>query len=103
MSCTDRNDWSMRSSVPCRQRPLLGSGLIDLLAKPEHNELGRLERREPDQDVDHPVVDVLLGGGGAVTFDEERLVRRAALECAGPELGQHERANVEAQLGPERL
>src|SRR5688572_1951772 len=69
----------------------------------EHDELGRLERREAHHDVDDAAVDVALGRGVLVALDEVRLSRCAALECALPEQIVHEGANVESDLGPEWL
>src|SRR4051812_22710754 len=82
---------------------LLRLGLLgDLLDLKDH-ELRRLERRESDHDVDDALVDVGLGGGLAAALDEERVARRRALERPLLEERLHERADVEADLGPERL
>src|SRR5689334_11448294 len=44
----------------------------------DHDELGRLERRETDDDVDDAEVDVVLRRAFGVALDEVRLARRAA-------------------------
>src|SRR5215207_3906969 len=80
-----------------------GGRLVDLLAELEHDELGRLERREADQDVDDAGVDVSLRRRLAVTLDEERLGGGATLEGPGAELEHHEGRDVEPQRGPQRL
>src|SRR5690349_13542263 len=82
-----------------------GSGLdraCDLLDLDDH-ELGRLERREADDDVHAPKVDVVLRSGLLVALHEVRLARRAALERALREQRVHERAEIEAYLRPQGL
>src|SRR6202011_5962952 len=81
----------------------LSGWLVDLLAQLEHDELGRFERREADQDVDDPQIDVLLRRGRRVARDEECVVGRCSLEGARAELREHERADVQPQARPERL
>ena len=61
---------------------LRGGRLPGELDDLDDDELGRLERREPDDDLDDAVVDVVLGGGGRVALDEERLAGRRPLPSA---------------------
>src|SRR5690606_1426016 len=77
--------------------------LADDLTDPDDHELGGLQGREADLDVDDAVVDVALRGRLAVALDEIGLARRRALEGALPEKVLHEGADVQADLGPERL
>ena len=58
---------------------------------------------KPTMDVDDAEVDVVLRRGLLVALDEVRLARRGALERALPEQVVHERADVEADLRPQRL
>src|SRR5229473_2491047 len=90
----------MRAVPPCGGSLI---GLVDLLAKPQHDELGRLERCEADQNIDDAVVDISLCGSAAVTLDEERVVGLTALESTGSELRQHEGSDVEPETGPQWL
>src|SRR5207248_850250 len=69
----------------------------------DQNELGRLERGEPDEDVDDPPVDVVLRVVLPVALDQVRLLRRAPLEHPLPEPRVHERADVEPDRRPQRL
>ena len=73
------------------------------LLQPDDDELGRLQRREADHDVDDAEVDVVLRRRLGVALDEVRLARRRALERALPEQVVHERADVEPDLRPQRL
>src|SRR5215212_9284028 len=59
---------------------LLGLDLAGQLLDADHDELGRLERREPDEDVHDAAVDVVLRRRLAVALDEVRLRQRVALE-----------------------
>ena len=59
--------------------------------------------REAHQDVDHPGVDVGLGGRLGIAFDEERPVGRRALERALTKQRHHERADGQSQLRPKRF
>src|SRR5262245_32978065 len=88
-------NWAMSSSLRLR----LASELLDA----DHDELSRLERREADEDVDDPLVDVALGRRRAVALHEVGVARRGALERALAEQVLHERADVEADLGPQRF
>ena len=56
----------------------LSGDLLDL----DDDELRRFQRREADDDVDHAAIDVVLGRGFAVAFDEIGFLRRFALERA---------------------
>src|SRR5438309_1976749 len=76
----------------------LASDLLDL----DDNEFCGLERGEADQDVDDAVVLVGGCGGFTVALDEVGLLRRGTLEGALNEQRLHERADVEADLTPER-
>src|SRR5215211_4939143 len=73
--------------------------LLDL----DDHELGGLERRESDDDVHDAAIDVALRRRFLVAFDEVRVPWRAALERALAEQVLHERAEIQAQLRPERL
>src|SRR5215207_9559939 len=77
----------------------LAGYLLDL----DDHELGRLEGRKTDQDVDDTQVTIVLGRGFAVALDEVGVPRRCALECALAEEVVHERANVQTYLRPERF
>src|SRR5690606_1132256 len=77
----------------------LAGHLLDL----DDDELGRLERGEPDHDVDDPEVDVGLGGGLLVALHEVRLPRGPPLERALAEQGLQERPDVQPDLRPQRL
>src|SRR5262249_46993886 len=77
----------------------LSSHLLDL----DDHELRRLERREPHEDVDDAEVDVGLRGRLLVALHEIGLAWGLALEGALPEEVLHEGADVEPDLGPERL
>src|SRR5690348_303852 len=82
---------------------LLGLDQTRLLLDADEDELGRLERREADQDVHDASVDVVLRRRLAVALDEVGLLGRRPLEGALPEERVHERAAVESDLRPERL
>src|SRR5215218_10932026 len=73
--------------------------LLDL----DDHELSGLERRESDDDVHDPAIDVALCRRFLVAFDEVRVPGRTALERALAEQVLHERAEIQAQLRPERL
>src|SRR5262249_47336035 len=73
------------------------------LLEPEDDELGGLQGGEAYEDVDHAAVDVGLGGGLVVALDEVGLRGCGALEGALAEEGLQERADGDAQPGPEGL
>src|SRR6476646_3843321 len=77
----------------------LPGDLLDL----DDDELGRLERSEADDDVHDPAVDVRLGRRLLVTFHEVGVPRGGPLERPLAEEAVHEDADVQADLGPERL
>ena len=92
----------LRIDAELSHHALLMSRAGELL-QPDDDELGRLQRREPDDDVDDAEVDVVLRRRLGVALDEVRLARRRALEGALAEQVVHERADVEPDLRPERL
>src|SRR5215207_9576771 len=94
-----RFGFTLNCATAASSRLDLAGDLLD----PQNDELGGLERREPDEDVHDAAVDVVLGGRLAVALDEVRLARARALECALAEQRLHERADVEPDLGPQRL
>src|SRR5262245_29776632 len=53
------------------------------LADAEDDELGRVGGRYPDEADETPVVEIVLGHGGAVTAHEVRLFGAGSHECAG--------------------
>src|SRR6266545_1371546 len=61
-----------------------GLDLAGHLLDPDDDELGRFERREPDEDVHDPAVDVALGRRLRVTLDEVGFAGRDPLEGALP-------------------
>src|SRR5215472_2686940 len=63
-------------------RLLLQGGSLGVLRDAEHDELGRLDRRDPDVDGEDPGVPVLRRVVLVVALDEERLLRGAAVERA---------------------
>src|SRR6266851_3205914 len=77
----------------------LTGDLLDL----DNNELGGLERREANQDVHDAQVDIVLRGRLAVAFDKVCIFGSLALECSQAEQIMHERADIEANLRPQRL
>src|ERR1043166_9080631 len=81
----------------------LGLNLTSHLLDLDDDEFGRLERREADDDVHHAAVDAVLGGRFLVALDEVGVARRRALERPLAEEAVHERAEVQADLRPERL
>src|SRR5262249_6223550 len=90
-------------TVNCAIVPPLHFDLAGHLLNLDDHELGGLERRKPDQDVDNTQIDVVLRGGLFVALDEVGFARRAPLKGALPEEVLHERANVEPDLRPKRL
>ncbi len=62
----------------CHDGLSLGFDLSGHLLDLDDDELGRLERREADQDVHDAAVDVVLGGGFGVALDEVGVARAAA-------------------------
>src|SRR4051794_19080952 len=73
------------------------------LGQLQDHELGRLEWRETDDDIDDSAIYVILGGRLAVALDEVGVTRRGALERALAEERLHEGADVEPDLHPQRL
>src|SRR5262249_22219557 len=69
----------------------------------EDHELGRLEWREADHDVNDPQVAVVLGGGIFVTLDKVGVAWCLSLECTLAEQVVHECPDVEPDLRPEWL
>ena len=67
-----------------------------LLNKPGAD--GDVERREANENVDDAVINITLGRGLAVAFDEVRLLRRLALERALAKEIMHKGPNVESNL-----
>src|SRR5262249_9814855 len=67
------------------------------------DELGWLQRREADQDVDDAIVDVVLRRRFTVALDQVRFAGGLALESALPEQTLHKRADVQTDLRPNRL
>src|SRR5437763_7350398 len=90
-------NWAM--AFPPRSYRDLAGQLLQL----DDDEFRRLERSEPDLDVHHARVDVVVGGGLLVALDEVRLLRGLALEGALTEEALHEGAEVQPDLRPERL
>src|SRR5262249_24763864 len=80
----------------------LGLNLAGHLLQANHHKLGGLERREADDDVDDPAVDIALRGCLAVALDEVGIAGCAPLERALPKQIVHECAEVQANLRPER-
>jgi len=62
-----------------RSGPMVGGPLGDV----EDHEFGGLDRGYPDDDVQSPVIKVVLGHGGLIAADKKRLFRRGALQHAG--------------------
>src|SRR5215216_6285528 len=94
-----RVGFTLNCATTASSRLDLAGDLLD----PQDDELHRLERREPDEDVHDAAVDVVLRGRLLVALDEVRLACARALERALPEQGLHEGADVEPDLRPERL
>src|SRR5579872_4249612 len=67
----------------------------------DDHELGRLDRRYPNESDQAAVVDVVLRHGGEVAADEEGLVWRGALQAAGVPDGGQEVADQPLDAGPE--
>src|SRR5215813_5459717 len=79
---------------------LLCLDLSGQLLNLDDHELGRLEGRESDQDVDDAAIDVVLGRGFLVTLHQVSLSRGLPLKRAEAEKALHERVNVQANLRP---
>src|SRR5215210_6776475 len=94
-----RVGFTLNCATTASSRLDLAGDLLD----PQHDELRRLERREPDEDVHDAAVDVVLRGRLLVALDEVRLARARPLERALAEQRLHEGAHVEPDLRPERL
>src|SRR5688572_12937657 len=69
----------------------------------DHDELRGLQWSEAHEDVHDAAIAIVLRRCLGVTFCEVRLARRPALERSLPEQAVHERADVQADLRPERL
>src|SRR6266853_1710222 len=82
---------------------LLSLGLAGELGDLDDDELRRFQRREGDDDVDDPVVDVRLGRRLAVALHLKCLARRIALEGALTKKSQHECLDARADGRPQRL
>ena len=81
----------------------LGLDLSSVLLDPDDHELGRLEGGKTNENVDDPLVDVILGCGLLVAPDIVCFCGCLALEGTLPEEAVHEGADVQPDLGPERL
>src|SRR2546423_15337026 len=69
----------------------------------DDDELGGLERREADDDIDDAEIDVVLRRRLFIALDEVSILRRLPLKRALSEKVVHESADVETNLRPERL
>src|SRR5262249_8828565 len=69
----------------------------------DNHELGGFKRGEADDDIDTAAVDVGLGGRLLVALDEVGIARCRALERPLAKQILHKRADVEADLRPQRL
>src|SRR5215213_10892965 len=96
---SNRVGFTLNCATAASSRLDLAGDLLD----PQNDELGGLQRREPDEDVHDAAVDVVLGGRLAVALDEVRFARAGALERALAEQRLHERAHVEPDLRPQGL
>src|SRR5215212_929474 len=96
---SNRVGFTLNCATAASSRLDLAGDLLDA----QNDELRGLERRESDEDVHDAAVDVVLCGCLAVALDEVRLARARALERALSEQRLHERADVEPDLGPQRL
>src|SRR5687767_7944853 len=86
-----------------KRRGPSGLHLAGKLPDGDDDELGRLQRREADDDVDDPEVDVVLSGRLGVALDEVGVRGLLALERAAAEQAVHEGAGRKADLRPQRL
>src|SRR5262245_53931539 len=91
--------FTLNCAMVASLRLNLASHLLEL----DDHELGRLERREADDDVHDTQVDIVLRRRLLIALDEVRLGRRLALEGALAEQVVHERADVQADLRPQRF
>ena len=69
----------------------------------QDDELRRPEGREPDDNIEDPLVDIVLGHRRPVAFDQIRLIGASALEGPFAEEAVHEVAYARPDLRPERL
>src|SRR5437016_9593216 len=81
----------------------LGFDLAGHLLEFDNYKLSRFQWREANHDVDDAKVDIVLRCRLLIAFHEIRVFRRGALKGSLPKEVMHERADVEANLGPERL
>jgi hypothetical protein len=81
------------------------SGLVagGPLADVDDHELGGLDGGYADDDVQPPVIKVVLGHGGLIAADKEGLLRRGALELARVPFGGEEVCDGGADTCPESL
>ena len=77
----------------------MASNLLDF----DNDELGRLQRCESDNDIDHAAVDIVLSGRFAVALDEIGLLRIATLKRALNKQIVHKGADVKPDLRPQSL
>jgi hypothetical protein len=77
----------------------LTSHLLNL----DNHEFGRLERREPHNDIDDTLIDVVLGGGLFVTFDKISILRSLPLKRPLAKKVMHEGTDIEPDLRPQGL
>src|SRR5271165_2666287 len=81
----------------------LGRDLTSELLDADDDELGGLQWREADDDIDNAKIDVVLRRRLAVALDEVGLTRRSALERALAEQRLHEGTDVQPDRRPQRL
>ena len=93
-----RVDAELSHSLPPYACDLPGH-LLDL----DDDEFGGLERRKADDDIDDAEIDIVLGGGFLVALHEVSVARRRALKRALAKQVVHERADVQANLRPQRF
>src|SRR5579862_5261211 len=80
-----------------------GCRLASELLDADDDELGRLQRREADNDIDDSEIDVALRRGFAVALHEVRITRRGALERALAKQRLHKGANIQPDRRPQRF
>src|SRR5437016_6189858 len=81
----------------------LGFDLAGHLLEFDNYKLSRFQWREANHDVDDAKVDIVLRCRLLIAFHEIRVFRRGALKGSLPKEVMHERADVEANLRPERF
>src|SRR5689334_22020095 len=81
----------------------LGRDLPGHLLDLDHHKFVRLERGVSDNDIHNALVNIALGGRLTIASDYVCLAGCLALEGALAEQVLHKSADVEANLGPERL